>query len=389
MAQDTKSVVTEIANAAMMITPEIPTIGPVLTGVIAAGTAVWDIFFPDDTSIVDQPPITADDLDNAVNELKSYIKANNIQLIIDQKQVEVASLDTSLTRDWHFVTGAVSDSTGTMSEDDKRIAQYKEFLQDVTGSVLTWRNAAAKPVVENDSNLNVAIEVFRSYPDARHLSLPLFLYATNIAILYYKLNVMWDYRQAIADDDDYQPLHDLLKAQILSTDKTMLLNMQKWARGGRKGTNPLDAKIKSIVFCNSPYVEQLNLFLTDKNGCVPLLSGYITDIENAYATRDKRIAAREAQVVVRKKGSSYEVVDTANGNKVVATQSIQKLAQLNARSYAGTVTAEINKEEIVDKHFDLYDADFIKTLKQIRDHWSEINKGALAFITSYSRNVQS
>lgn len=389
MSNDTKSVVTEIANAALMITPEIPTIGPVLTGVLAGGLALWDIFFPDDSDVVGDPPVTSDDLDNAVQALKTFITQNNFSLIIDNAEIHVATLDNSLTDDWTFVTAAVLDPNDQMTEDDKLIEQYKTFLTPLTGTE-NRRTGAAKPIEDHDSNLSVAITIFQHWPDYRHLSLPLFLYAGNIKILYYKLNIMWDYRTEVADQTTYPELHDALASQIKAQDKTLLADTRTWMKGGRKGPSPLEQRIKKKILIKSPYVDELNLCIESQtDGLFMLLDGYIKDIEAAYAARDAKIAARRAQVVVQQKNGAYEVIDNGAGGKVVATQTLKKLADINAENYAGTFTAAINKAEIVDKHFDGYDPDYIATLKKIRDHWGEVNSGALDFINDYTQNLKS
>ena len=378
----TKSTVDSIFMGATMGSMAIPEAGIFIAGALAGAQALFDIFYPSDGA--SGPSFaTSVDLQNAVTEIKQAIVDEAEKTKIDSQYSSVSSLNTGLSLRWKTVTSGVS------SDDfNKDWASMSVLNQEM--------KLDGAPILALSSDLQEAIDFFKSHKDLQIKYIEVFLYAVNTYILVVKLNVLWEYRKAL-HSDDYPAYKKFAQKHMKTHDPVLVKNVKAWMAAGRKnpdGTpapNPVDVAAGVQLEFDSEFVRLMRDYLGSavkghESGVISELDIFIKMVEKCYADYESRMTKREASIIVRHNGTQYEVWDS-QFSKSIGFFPIEFLAKTNKKTYFAGLVANIHQEEILDKGVQDMDTTYRKKLKDILAHWEQAQAHAADFIINYQANI--
>ena len=328
MANDPKSLADMGFNVAIMASFAIPEGGPVIAAGLSAGQALFDIFFQlpdrrDPGTFV----VTRNDLENAINELKSYIDDANFRSDLDARQSTISTIYTQV-RDVCDDNAKVKDRAkrGPLSTGEFDTEQIKTWKTEIDG----YKNVIlAVPAPLLDALIWIA-----GKPQHANQTLSLYMLGASLWNMVCKLNVAFEYNMALYD-------YKAAEAQYNTDMNTYHTAHAAWkiddpdTRGPepQKPVEPVKPEDNDGFLNGSRFAEKLSDNIDD---FIDYVTPKLADLAANFKSRTDQVDNRLAQITLLPVPGGYCYYDAAL-DKTSAVETYKEVAEGQMEAYQGSI----------------------------------------------------
>lgn len=387
MMTSPKAIGNAIFSAATMTSFTIPGAGPFIAAGLAGGQALFDIFYSDGSSTnPGDMAATGNELLQAVSDIEKFFTDQHVKDECDDKFQAIYDLYVSdLDPNWQDAAAGKGPAfVGDMSktqEDDWLYKMNKELRDPLVGSTA----------------ISDAMGFVKTHPSIKYDSIALYVYAVTAAILFTKINIMWEYSRIVRANDYAKVMADKANAASVAAHRA-------WQRGGKKGPPPpIPAKVEALlpkdqIQEQSHYVADLHRLMDGT--AIPYLESVIDDLQKEFMDAHNELVDRASSITLEPAGQHprtihdgttkadypvcYDVnaaIPNADGFTILIDDL--KLNQLRREAYLGAIRAEIYERRIHGKKLSEFTVDVRLQHKAVLKHWKECRDNAYKFLQDY------